>query len=220
MRDHITIGVVVARRALKGPWASQAWLPVAVLPAAPDAAGRHAARPRRRRRDLLCGRGRDRALRPGDRALPRQPHGGAALGLGGAAPGRRRGRARLRDGRPLRGRGAGGEHRRRRRGGPDAGRPAGPAQGLLRRPPRGARLPQARSATGPTRRRSAAAGRPAAGGRRMSGDFLSRWSRRKLEPPGGAARSARRQPQPGRAGGPPSRTSPRRRSRRCRSPTS
>ena len=36
MRDHITIGVVVARRALKGPWASQAWLPVAVLPAAPE----------------------------------------------------------------------------------------------------------------------------------------------------------------------------------------
>ena len=38
MREHITIGVVVARRALKGPWASQAWLPVAVLPAAPDLA--------------------------------------------------------------------------------------------------------------------------------------------------------------------------------------
>jgi hypothetical protein len=36
MREHITIGVVVARLALKGPWASQAWLPVAVLPAAPE----------------------------------------------------------------------------------------------------------------------------------------------------------------------------------------
>ena len=36
MREHITIGGVVARRALKGPWASQAWLPVAVLPGAPE----------------------------------------------------------------------------------------------------------------------------------------------------------------------------------------
>ncbi len=34
-REHITVGVVVARRALTGPWASHAWLPVAVLPAAP-----------------------------------------------------------------------------------------------------------------------------------------------------------------------------------------
>jgi hypothetical protein len=30
------VGVVVARRKLKGPWASHAWLPCAVLPAAPD----------------------------------------------------------------------------------------------------------------------------------------------------------------------------------------
>lgn len=29
------IGVIVARRRLKGPWASHAWLPVAALPAAP-----------------------------------------------------------------------------------------------------------------------------------------------------------------------------------------
>jgi hypothetical protein len=35
-QDHFTIGVVVAKRALKGPWADHAWLPVAVLPAAPD----------------------------------------------------------------------------------------------------------------------------------------------------------------------------------------
>jgi Protein of unknown function (DUF3305) len=35
-RDHFTVGVVVARRKLKGPWADHAWLPVAVLPAAPD----------------------------------------------------------------------------------------------------------------------------------------------------------------------------------------
>lgn len=35
-RDHFTVGVVAARRKLTGPWASHAWLPVAVLPAAPD----------------------------------------------------------------------------------------------------------------------------------------------------------------------------------------
>jgi len=35
-QDHRTVGVVVARRRLKGPWASHAWLPHAVLPAAPD----------------------------------------------------------------------------------------------------------------------------------------------------------------------------------------
>ena len=34
-QDHLTVGIVVARRRLKGPWASHAWLPVAVLPAAP-----------------------------------------------------------------------------------------------------------------------------------------------------------------------------------------
>jgi hypothetical protein len=32
------VGVVVAKRKLKGPWASHAWLPCAVLPAAPAAA--------------------------------------------------------------------------------------------------------------------------------------------------------------------------------------
>jgi hypothetical protein len=32
------VGVVVAKRALKGPWATHAWLPRAVLPAAPQAA--------------------------------------------------------------------------------------------------------------------------------------------------------------------------------------
>ena len=36
MRDQRTIGVVIARRPLRGPWADHAWLPVAVLPAAPD----------------------------------------------------------------------------------------------------------------------------------------------------------------------------------------
>jgi hypothetical protein len=34
-RDHFEVGVVVAKRKLKGPWASYAWLPVAVLPAVP-----------------------------------------------------------------------------------------------------------------------------------------------------------------------------------------
>src|SRR3712207_7024262 len=32
------VGVVVARRKLKGPWADHAWLPHSVLPAAPPAA--------------------------------------------------------------------------------------------------------------------------------------------------------------------------------------
>jgi hypothetical protein len=36
--DRFEIGVVVAKRRLKGPWASHAWLPCAVLPAAPAAA--------------------------------------------------------------------------------------------------------------------------------------------------------------------------------------
>jgi len=35
--NSFEIGVVVARRKLKGPWASHAWLPCAVLPAAPAA---------------------------------------------------------------------------------------------------------------------------------------------------------------------------------------
>jgi hypothetical protein len=35
---HFEVGVVVARRKLKGPWASHAWLPRAVLPSAPTAA--------------------------------------------------------------------------------------------------------------------------------------------------------------------------------------
>jgi hypothetical protein len=35
-RHELTIGIVVARRRLKGPWASHTWLPVAVLPAAPN----------------------------------------------------------------------------------------------------------------------------------------------------------------------------------------
>jgi mannose-6-phosphate isomerase-like protein (cupin superfamily) len=35
-QDHLTVGIVVARRRLKGPWQSYAWLPLAALPAAPD----------------------------------------------------------------------------------------------------------------------------------------------------------------------------------------
>lgn len=34
--DHFSVGVVVVRRTLKGPWSSHAWLPLAVLPAAPE----------------------------------------------------------------------------------------------------------------------------------------------------------------------------------------
>jgi hypothetical protein len=34
----LEVGVLVARRALRGPWASHTWLPVEVLPAAPEAA--------------------------------------------------------------------------------------------------------------------------------------------------------------------------------------
>ncbi len=36
--DRLEVGVVVMRRKLKGPWADHAWLPHAVLPAAPAAA--------------------------------------------------------------------------------------------------------------------------------------------------------------------------------------
>lgn len=36
--DHFEVGVIVAKRALKGIWASHAWLPVAALPAIPDTA--------------------------------------------------------------------------------------------------------------------------------------------------------------------------------------
>jgi len=35
-QDYRTVGIVVARRRLKSPWASYAWLPLAVLPAAPE----------------------------------------------------------------------------------------------------------------------------------------------------------------------------------------
>jgi hypothetical protein len=38
MSDHFTVGVLVAKRSLKGPWASHAWMPLAALPAAPEAA--------------------------------------------------------------------------------------------------------------------------------------------------------------------------------------
>jgi Protein of unknown function (DUF3305) len=34
-QDHFMIGAVVAKRRLRGPWASYAWLPVAALPDAP-----------------------------------------------------------------------------------------------------------------------------------------------------------------------------------------
>ena len=37
-QDRFEIGVVVAKRKLRGPWASHAWLPCAVLPAAAAAA--------------------------------------------------------------------------------------------------------------------------------------------------------------------------------------
>ena len=33
--DRVQVGVLIARRELKGPWADHAWLPYAVLPAAP-----------------------------------------------------------------------------------------------------------------------------------------------------------------------------------------
>jgi len=37
-QDRFEIGIVIARRRLKSPWASHAWAPHAVLPAAPAAA--------------------------------------------------------------------------------------------------------------------------------------------------------------------------------------
>ncbi len=36
--DRFEVGIIVARRRLKGPWADHAWLPVEALPAAPAAA--------------------------------------------------------------------------------------------------------------------------------------------------------------------------------------
>lgn len=35
--DRFTVGVIIARRRLRGPWAGHAWLARAVLPAAPEA---------------------------------------------------------------------------------------------------------------------------------------------------------------------------------------
>lgn len=37
-QEHITVGIVVERRKLDSPWADHVWVPVAVLPDAPDAA--------------------------------------------------------------------------------------------------------------------------------------------------------------------------------------
>jgi hypothetical protein len=37
MAVHFNVGVVVAKRKLKGPWADHAWLPVAILPTVPEA---------------------------------------------------------------------------------------------------------------------------------------------------------------------------------------
>lgn len=37
-RNHFEVGILVARRRLRGPWATHAWLPVAALPAAPPVA--------------------------------------------------------------------------------------------------------------------------------------------------------------------------------------
>jgi hypothetical protein len=37
VESHFSVGVVVAKRKLKGPWAEHAWLPRAVLPAVPAA---------------------------------------------------------------------------------------------------------------------------------------------------------------------------------------
>ena len=36
--DQVQVGVLIAKRKLKGPWADHAWLPHAVLPAAPETA--------------------------------------------------------------------------------------------------------------------------------------------------------------------------------------
>ena len=38
MEDRFEVGIVVAKRRLKGPWAGHAWLPRAVLPGVPDTA--------------------------------------------------------------------------------------------------------------------------------------------------------------------------------------
>ena len=151
--------------ALRARGRSQAWLARRRAAGRARPAGRDAARPSRRRRDLLRRRRRRSSLYAQATGHYRDNlTAGAALALGGAAADRRRGRARRRDGRSLRGRGAGGEHRRHRRGGarcrPTCGRGSRPSS----RRSTSSAASSSGSATGPTPRRSAAA-RPGPAGR-------------------------------------------------------
>src|SRR4051812_20772590 len=146
---------------------------------------RDAPRLRSRGRDFLRRRRRGRAAPESHGPLSRQSHLRSAGPLGRAAADRRGNRVGVGDRRSVRRRGAGGKHRRHRGGCPDARRHPGPRPGVLRRFSRRADFLQTQA--GSRRPRDGWAkreGAPETGGGRMSRertDFLSRWSRRKLD---------------------------------------
>ena len=190
--DHFDVGVIVARRKLKGPWADHAWLPHAVLPAAPATApwtslGRdgedelfyagpfevrlHPSETAHYRDNLASGRpSLWVSLRPvgGDdyevSTVTADPYEGEALA--GAI-------GETIEAVPM-----------------PAGDP-GQGRGFLRGFPRRAALLQAQARPGRSGGARATPAGPRPRGGRMSGEFLSRWSRLKEE-----ARRSERGPQP------------------------
>src|SRR5215831_16184808 len=138
---------------------------------------------RRRRRNLLCRRRRDRALSHRDRQLPRQSRLGRAHALGCATADWCRAAVRdfRGDRRSRRGRSLDRNGQRSRRCGADAGGGARGDRCLRRRASRRAAILQARAR--PRRSRGAGAARTDAERTRMSEpeNFIARWSRRKRE---------------------------------------
>src|SRR5215813_714457 len=138
---------------------------------------------RRRRRNLLCRRRRDRALSHRERQLPRQSRLGRAHALGCATADWRRAAVRdfRSDRRPRRGRSLDRSGQRSRRCGADAGAGARGDRCLRRRASRRAAILQTRAR--PRRSRGARAARTDAERTRMSEpeNFIARWSRRKRE---------------------------------------
>src|SRR5215472_14902526 len=136
---------------------------------------------RRRRRNLLCRRRRDRALSHRDRQLPRQSRLGRAHALGCATPDWRRAAVRdfRGDRRSRRGRSLDRNGQRPRRCGADAGGGARGDRCLRRRASCRAAILQARAR--PRRSGGAGAARTDAERTRMSEPehFIARWSRRK-----------------------------------------
>ena len=55
IKEQLTVGLVVERRALTGPWGGVAWRPVAVFPVPPEVGALDAARRRCGGGALLCG---------------------------------------------------------------------------------------------------------------------------------------------------------------------